>query len=81
MNPETVIFEAAEAIAQAYSLGLIRGHLCWWDGKLSVHQRRHTSDQHKIFMHLDPTHFSEGLSSPEWEKLKQDLLTFFTEGN
>lgn len=79
MDLEQTLEYAANAILEAGRLGILRGHLCWWENHICVRQRNHTAKRHVIFFQLTPEHFACGLTPDEWNELKKSLWNFFKE--
>lgn len=79
MTPETVLEDTAEALDTARHIGLYRGHLCFWKGKLQALHRQHTTKQHPVFFNFGPKDLIDGFNCNEWENLKTKLWNFFKE--
>jgi len=79
MDRNTVLVDAQLLIIKAAKTGMLRGHLCFYEGKLDVWPTDHTLYQHVIFFQLHQKHFMEGLDNNEWDLLQSDLWNFFKE--
>lgn len=79
MNPETLIADAAEQMKLATEQGVLRAHVCYFDGKLQVLQRQHTAEPHTIFFLLNSDQLTNGLTNAEWSILRTRLWNFFKE--
>jgi len=79
MNPETLLAAVAVQMKTENKRGLYHAHVCDWHGKLSVLSRQHTKEPHTVFFVLNHRHFTDGLTTEDWNLLKKRLYSFYKE--
>lgn len=78
-TPIDCIERAAEAIKIGHESGILKGHLCFFNGSLTYRMHNHTDVSHAIIMKIDHKMASEGLSTDEWNELNTKMWNFFKE--
>jgi len=77
MNPEKLLDEVSNLLADAHRIGLVTAHLCFFKNKLFVGHPEHTRAAHRIFLPLNFNHIVNGLTQDEWNRLSIKLCYFF----
>lgn len=78
-TPQECLERAGEAIKIGYDKGLLKGHLCFFEGTFELRAPTHTTARHTIFARLTHDQIRNGLSTDEWNRLNARLWNFFKE--
>lgn len=78
-NPTKCLERAAEAIKLGHESGILKGHLCFFEGSLAYRQNNHTPVSHAVIMKINHKMANDGLTTDEWNQLNTNLWNFFKE--